>query len=67
MLGKSEFKNKNEEKYQQIHKIIRTKIREAKEKWFSNECREIEQYEQKYDSYNMHKKNKINDKQEEIQ
>ncbi|CAG9837494.1 unnamed protein product [Diabrotica balteata] len=58
MDERRKFKNKNAEKYQQIHKTIRTKIRQAKEKWFSNECREIEQYERKYDSYNMRKKKK---------
>lgn len=56
MDERRKYKNKNGVKYRQIHNIIRTKIREAKERWLSDKCREIEQCEKKYDSYNMHKK-----------
>lgn len=50
------FKNINQEKYTQLHHKIRSKIKQAKQEWLSNQCSEIEDLEAKHDSFNMHKK-----------
>lgn len=49
-------KAKDPEAYWQIHKDIKRKIREAKERWLSEKCREIEKLNQKHDTFNVHKK-----------
>ncbi|KAG8233916.1 hypothetical protein J437_LFUL005121 [Ladona fulva] len=50
------YKIKNPMKYIEIHRKIKRKIKEAKEKWLSEQCMEIEELEKKHDSYNMHKR-----------
>lgn len=49
-------KNKNKENYNKLHKEIKRKIKDTKEKWVSNRCEEIEELQKKNDSFNMHKK-----------
>lgn len=56
MEERRKYKNKNQVQYREIHKKIKRMIREAKEDWFAKECLEIEQYQEKYDTFNMHKK-----------
>lgn len=50
------YKNKHQEKYNEIQTEIRNKIRKAKEEWLTGQCEEIEKLEAKHDSFNMHKK-----------
>ncbi|KAI5746142.1 hypothetical protein M8J77_000312 [Diaphorina citri] len=50
------WKNIDNQKYRTIHKEIKKKIKEAKEKKLLEECLEIERYERMYDSFNLHKK-----------
>nr|XP_034830054.1 craniofacial development protein 2-like [Maniola hyperantus] len=47
---------RNKEKYDQLQREIRKKIREAKEKWLGDLCSEMEGFDKKHDSFNMHKK-----------
>lgn len=42
-------KNINQDKYQDLHRHIRFKIRCAKESWLTEQCREIEELQQKFD------------------
>lgn len=56
MEERRKYKNRDITKYREIHGKIKTKIRDAKEKWLSDKCTEIEQYEKRYDYHNMHKK-----------
>uniref|UniRef100_A0A8D8S118 Craniofacial development protein 2 n=1 Tax=Cacopsylla melanoneura TaxID=428564 RepID=A0A8D8S118_9HEMI len=42
--------------YKRIQSQIRTKIREAKESELKEKCQEIEFYQDRYDSFNVHKK-----------
>lgn len=56
MEERRQHKNKNEAEYRKTHNTIRTKIREAKGKWLSEKCTEIERCEMKYDYHNMHTK-----------
>ncbi|XP_044750612.1 uncharacterized protein LOC123310952 [Coccinella septempunctata] len=46
----------NPTEYKKYNKIIRRKCREAKEKWMSAKCQEIEQLQERYDHFNVHKK-----------
>lgn len=50
------FKNKNEERYKDTNKIIRRKIKQAKEDWLDKKCSEIEELDRKHDTMNLHKK-----------
>uniref|UniRef100_A0A8D8SK11 Craniofacial development protein 2 n=1 Tax=Cacopsylla melanoneura TaxID=428564 RepID=A0A8D8SK11_9HEMI len=50
------WKNIDVQKYKTTNKEIKKKIKEAKEKRWSEECLEIERYDRMYDSFNMHKK-----------
>lgn len=43
-------------KYCELNRSIRNKCREAKELWFSKKCKEIEALQEKYDTFNLHKK-----------
>lgn len=54
--GKTKILKKNDTEYRKIHNIIRTKIRQAKENWLVEKCKEIKELQQKYDNYNMQKK-----------
>lgn len=50
-------KRKNHlDKYKDINKQIKKKIKEAKEAWIKEQCEEMETYEKKYDAFNMYKK-----------
>lgn len=49
-------KGKDEQKYKNINKVIRNKINDAKERHMKQQCQEIEDFEKKYDMFNMHKK-----------
>lgn len=49
------LKNKPKE-YKKIQRVIQKRIREAKELWLVEQCKEIETYEMKHDSFNVHKK-----------
>jgi hypothetical protein len=44
------------DKYKEINKHIKKRIKEAKEEWIKEQCEEMETYEKKYDAFNMHKK-----------
>ena len=50
------YKATDAEKYKEMNAITRRKIREAKERWLSEKCEEIEDLQKKYDSFNVHKK-----------
>lgn len=47
---------KNPAKYKELNRNIRNKCREAKEFWLSEKCKEIEALQEKYDTFNVHKK-----------
>ncbi|KAI5707314.1 hypothetical protein M8J77_000030 [Diaphorina citri] len=49
-------KNRNNDRYKQIHKEIKKKSREAKQKWLEEECKEMEDLQRKHDSFNLYKK-----------
>lgn len=55
MDNRRSHKGKDPDKYRQIHRTIRGKIKEAKEKWLEERCKEIEELEGKYDYHNMYK------------
>lgn len=42
--------------YAELNKRIRRKCRDAKEQWMSEKCSEIETLQEKYDTFNLHKK-----------
>lgn len=46
----------NSFEYKRIHTIIRRKTREAKEKEKEEQCQEIEYYQSRYDTFNIHRK-----------
>ena len=48
--------NKNEAQYQKLEKEIRYKCREAKERWYNEQCEEIEELEKGYKMNKMHAK-----------
>lgn len=56
MEERRQYKRKDEFEYKQIHRIIREKIKEAKEEYLKNQSEEIEQVEKNYDMYNRNKK-----------
>ena len=56
MEDRRKLKSVNDQGYRETNKVIRRKIREAKEKWLSEKCEEIEDLERKHDSFNVHKK-----------
>ncbi|CAG9838434.1 unnamed protein product [Diabrotica balteata] len=39
-----------------MKKLVETQIKEAKEHWMVENCREIEELNLKYDTYGLHKK-----------
>ncbi|XP_060533802.1 craniofacial development protein 2-like [Cylas formicarius] len=43
-------------KYRHLNRIIRTKIKSAKEHWIEDRCSEIEELQGRYDHFNLHKK-----------
>lgn len=56
MDERRKYKNKDDIKYKNIQKIIRSKIRMAKNEWLKQECTEIEELQKKNDGFNLHKK-----------
>lgn len=56
MEERRQLKNRDQTKYKEKQKEIRKEIRKAKEKWFSEECTEIEEMDKKHDTFAMHKK-----------
>lgn len=50
-----EERRKNKSNFHK-YKELKSKIKLAKEEWIRKNCEEIEEYERKYDSFNMHKK-----------
>ena len=56
MKQRKEQKNKSEVRYQKLEKEIRNKCREAKEKWYNEQCEEIEELEKGYKMNKMHAK-----------
>lgn len=48
----------NQGEYNRIHRTIRGKIRQAKEKWMEERCSELENLQQKGDFFGMYKKTK---------
>lgn len=50
------FKGRDNTKYKEIQNTIRNEIRIAKEVWMTKKCKEIEELEQKYGSFGLHKK-----------
>ena len=41
--------------YNILHKLVGCKIRRTKETWLNEKCEEIEEMQQRHDSFNMHK------------
>lgn len=50
------YKNRKEREYQEIQKVIKQKIRQAKEQHLMERCNEIEDLQKRHDSFNVHKK-----------
>lgn len=46
----------DKEQYNRIHRGIRNKIKQAKEKWLTEQCQEAESLHELHDSFNFHKK-----------
>lgn len=45
----------NRDQYRHIHSQIRREIRKAKQDWMSENCKIMENFEEKHDTFNMHK------------
>lgn len=56
MENRRGYKNKDQIKYKEIHRQIHKEIKHAKEKWLTEQCNEIEEYQRKHDSFKEHKK-----------
>lgn len=56
LMEKRRRLKRDETKYKEINKVIRKKCREAKEEWMAEKCNEIEALQEKYDTFNVHKK-----------
>ena len=56
MEVRRQFKNRNINRYREVNREIRRKIRKAKEDWLAEQCSEIEAYDHKHDSFHVHKK-----------
>ncbi|XP_047002916.1 uncharacterized protein LOC124620289 [Schistocerca americana] len=50
------LKNRDESEYKRLHAEIQKETRRAKEEWYKEQCSEIESYETRHDSFNLHKK-----------
>lgn len=53
---KRKAKLKDPKMYRRINKDIRKKCRIAKESWLNGRCKEIEEYQNKHDNSNVHRK-----------
>ncbi|XP_060523267.1 craniofacial development protein 2-like [Cylas formicarius] len=51
-----EYRNRDTEKYREVHRRVLRKIKETKEQWLQEKCAEIEILQAKHDSFNLHKK-----------
>lgn len=51
-----EAKNTNKQRYNEIHREIRRKLRQAKEVQLNKKCDEIKRLQKLHDSFNVHKK-----------
>ena len=56
MENQKQFKNSDKDEYKRLNKQINSACKEAKEKWFVNQCEELEQQEKQYKSREMHNK-----------
>ncbi|KAK9873776.1 hypothetical protein WA026_002133 [Henosepilachna vigintioctopunctata] len=61
ILNKMEYRRiakleNNDIKFNQIHKDVRKKIRQAKEQWLTEQCPEAEKLHEMHDSFIFHKK-----------
>ena len=56
MNERRQHKNRSEEEYRKVHRLITKRIKEAKEAWLSERCEEIETLDKKHDTFNVHKK-----------
>ncbi|XP_030752245.1 uncharacterized protein LOC115879485 [Sitophilus oryzae] len=56
MEKRRSFKGTDPQRYRDTHRLIRNKIKEAKELWMTERCREVEELHQKHDLFNLHKK-----------
>lgn len=52
------MKSRDQCRYGEFQKIVKLKIRTAKEEWMGERCREIEQLNDKHDHFNTYKKMK---------
>lgn len=42
--------------YKRLQKLIRIRVRRAKNEWLKGECEELEELQSKHDEFNLHKK-----------
>ena len=56
MENRKQFKNRDTDEYKRQNKQIKSACKKAKEKWFVNQCEEVEQLEKQYKSRVMHNK-----------
>jgi len=56
MDKRREHRGKNSSEYRQIHRVIRSKIRQAKAAWLTRECEELENLNRVHDARALHKK-----------
>ncbi|CAH0725201.1 unnamed protein product, partial [Brenthis ino] len=56
MEQRRSHKGVDDQQYKYIHKLIQTKVLEAEEKWMVDQCIAIEEFEARYDYFNVHRK-----------
>lgn len=56
LMAERRINKLNPPAYEELDRAIRRKCREAKEKWMSEKCKEIESYQDKHDTFNVHRK-----------
>lgn len=56
MMEERRSAKKDSQRYKVINKQIQKEIRKANESWIQEQCREIESLQEKYDSFNVHRK-----------
>lgn len=56
MDERRQYRQNNREEYKRLHRLIQTKIRQAKTKYINTECAEIERLQRIHDDLNVHKK-----------
>lgn len=56
MEEKRKSKNTNPQKYIQLKKQVEHQIKGAKERWMEENCREMEELDNRHDYFNLHKK-----------